>query len=113
MNRAIFRKIEEQITRELLLTANNAGWPCVGYNYGDGFQSDTDYESIVSMCLNVDEICLSFQSPDHKKMAAVFLVYGNSGWDLISDNTITEGFEELVMQKMTSYTENISDHLFA
>lgn len=112
MEHKIIRKIEEQVTRQLLLTANDAGWPCIGYDYGEGFEKDSGYESIVDMCLNVDEITLVFLSPDKKKRAAVFLVYGNEGWDLISDNTIVEGFEELVMEKMTDYCENIEQHLF-
>jgi hypothetical protein len=112
MEHKIIRKIEEQVTRQLLLTAKEAGWPCIGYDNGDGFEKDSDYESILDMCLNVDEITLVFLSPDKKKRAAVFLVYGNDGWDLISDNTIVEGFEELVMEKMTDYCENIEQHLF-
>jgi hypothetical protein len=112
MERKIVRKIEEQVTRELLLTANDAGWGCIGYDYGDGFEKDSDYESIVSMCLNVDEIHLVFLSPDKNKKAAVFLVYGNDGWDLINDYTITEGFEQLVMEKINDYCENIDQHLF-
>ena len=37
MNSKIIRKIEEQVLRELLLTANDAGWPCIGFDDGDGF----------------------------------------------------------------------------
>lgn len=112
MEYKIIRKIEEQVTRQLLLTANDAGWPCVGYDYKGGFEKDSEYESILDMCLNVDEITLVFLSPDKKKLAVVFLVYGNEGWDLISDNTIVEGFEQLVMEKMSDYCENIEQHLF-
>ena len=112
MEHKIIRKIEEQVTRQLLLTAKEAGWPCIGYDYGEGFEKDSDYESILDMCFNVDEITLVFLSPDKKKRAAVFLVYGNEGWDLISDNTIVDGFEELVMEKMSDYCENIEQHLF-
>ena len=112
MEHKIIRKIEEQVTRKLLLTAKEAGWPCIGYDNGEGFEKDSDYESILDMCFNVDEITLVFLSPDKKKRAAVFLVYGNEGWDLISDNTIVEGFEELVMEKMSDYCENIEQHLF-
>lgn len=113
MNRKIIRKIEEQITRELLLTSNDAGWNCIGYDYGDGFESNTDYESIVSMCLNVDDLYLIFQSPDKTKKAWARLVYGNDGFDLINDYTCTPGFEQLVMDKMTEYTENIENKMFA
>lgn len=113
MNHAIIRKIEEQITRELLLTANDAGWPCVGYDYGDGFQSDTDYESTVAMCMDLDDVYLVFESPNKTKRAWVRLVYGNSGDDLICDNSITEGFEEAVMNYMTEYCENIAERMFA
>lgn len=106
-------KIEEQITRELLLTANDAGWGCIGYDYGDGFESDTDYESIVSMCLNVDDLYLIFASPDKTKKAWVRLVYGNDGYDLVSDYTCTSGFEQLVMDKVNAYTEKIEERFFA
>lgn len=113
MNHAIIRKIEEQITRELLLTANGAGWPCVGYDYGDGFESDTDYESIVDMCMNLDDVHLVFESPNKAKRAWVRLVYGNDGDDLINDYSLTEGFEDAVMNRMNEYTETIAERMFA
>lgn len=112
MNHAIIRKIEEQITRELLLTANDAGWPCVGYDYGDGFESDTDYESTVDMCMNLDDVNLVFESPNKTKRAWVRLVYGNDGDDLICDYSLTEGFEDAVMNRMNEYCENITEKMF-
>lgn len=112
MNGKITRKIEEQITRKLIRTAAANGWPCIGYDYGDGFQRDTDHESIVSMCLNVDDLYLIFASPDKPRRSWVRLVYGNDGWDLINDYSLTPGFEESVMNPMNEYTENIEKHLF-
>ena len=112
MEHRIIRKIEEQVTRKLLSTANDAGWPCVGYDYGDGFEGDSDYESIVSMCLNLDDVHLVFESPDKSKRSWARLVYGNDGWDLICDSSCTPGFEQSVMEKMNEYCENIDQHLF-
>lgn len=112
MEHRIIRRIEQQVTRKLLETATAAGWPCIGYDYGDGFQKDNDPASIFDMCMNVDEISLVFLSPNQKKRAAVFLIYGNDGWDLIADNTIVDGFEQSVMEKMTDYCENIDQNLF-
>lgn len=109
----IIRKIEEQITRQLLLTANDAGWPCIGFDDGDGFEKESNYEELVSHCMNLDEITLFFHSPQKDRTAWVYLVYGNDGYDLICDNEIVDGFEQLVMEKMTEYTENIEQHLFA
>lgn len=113
MKQEIIRKIEEQITRELLLTANDAGWPCIGYDYGDGFKSDTSYESTLSLCLDVDDVYLIFASPDKSKRAWARLVYGNDGWDLINDYSCTPGFEKLVMDKLNEYCEKIEEKLFA
>ena len=113
MNSKIIRKIEEQITRELLLTANDKGWSCIGYDYGDGFMKDTDYENIVDTCLNVDDLYLVFLSPDQSRKAWVRLVYGNDGYDLINDYSLTEGFEDSVMKHMDEYSENIETRMFA
>lgn len=101
----VIRKIEEQVTRELLLTANDAGWPCIGFDCGDGFEHCTDYEEAVSMCLNVDDLYLVFSNGQRKAWAR--LVYGNDGWDLICDYSCVPGFEQSVMDKMTKYCEDI------
>lgn len=113
MNQEIIRKIEKQITRELLLRANDSGWPCIGFDSGDGFECCTEYEKIVSECMNLDEVYLIFMSPDQKKKAWVFLVYGNDGWDLICNNSIVDGFEEMVMEYMSEYCDNLSDKMFS
>jgi hypothetical protein len=113
MNDKITRKIEERITRELLLTANDKGWGCVGFDYGDGFTRETQYEELVDTCLNVDDIFLVFQSPDQNRRAWVRLVFGNDGWDLINDYSMTEGFEESVMQHMDDFVETIEQKMFA
>lgn len=109
----IIRKIEERITRELLLTANDYGWPCIGYDYGDGFKKETDYEKIVSECMSVEDVLLIFSQGEGQVRAWVRLIYGNEGWDLINDYSLTKGFEELVMQKMDSYTSKIEEKLFS
>jgi hypothetical protein len=113
MNSKIIRKIEEQVLRELLLTANDAGWPCIGFDDGDGFERETFYEELVSHCLNLDEVTLFFSSPKEDRCAWVYLVFGNDGHDLICNNEIVDGFEQLVMDKMTDYCENIADKLFS
>jgi hypothetical protein len=112
MNSKIIRKIEEQVTRKLLLTANDAGWLCTGYDFGDGLIKCSEYETIVTNCMNSDEMYLIFQSPNHKQRAWVYLVYGNDGWDLINNWSTPEGFDEEVMNKVSNYCENIDQYLF-
>jgi hypothetical protein len=111
MDRKISRKIEEQITRQLISTAAANGWPCIGYDYGSGLKKETDPEELFSMCMNVDEIYLIFESSEGRR-AFAWLIYGNGRY-MISDYSLPPGFEESVMTPMNEYTENIDKHLFA
>jgi len=113
MNRTVSRKIEEHLTEHLLKTAREAGWPCIGYDYTDGFMEASDDSSTLKTCLNTDEIVLFFRSTENGKEAWASLIYGNGCVDPISDYLCVSGFEQLVMDKMGSYAENITEKMFS
>jgi len=69
----------------------------------------SDYFDIIDAGFSTDEDTLVFFLDD-KRAGFVYLVYGNTGWDLISDYTATQGIEAILKgaEDLANYLERIS-----
>ncbi len=78
-------KMEIQIVNKILADAKKAGYECSIIDYED--EGDKEYKSDIRGALfNLDQAYLVFHK-DKKRIGWVFLVFGNSGYDLICDYT--------------------------
>lgn len=85
MTTKIRKMIEKQVFYRLLNVATNHGWQLVSVDGGDGPMPVADYDEAWREATEYDEVHVYFTHPDHSKPKWVFLVFGNDGWDLISD----------------------------
>jgi hypothetical protein len=76
--------MEAVMCRKLIELANAAGYTIEIDEY-EGEKTPDD-DSILKACFNLDEIHMIFHK-DGQRIGWVFLVMGNSGYDLISDYT--------------------------
>jgi hypothetical protein len=98
-------EVEMKIARALVVEAIAAGYG-VGVHNGEEHtvKNSTDIEEIVGALGDVDEEHLIMYQ-DGKRMGWIFLVYGNSGWDVVCD--YTTDLEEIVakVQPLMDYCE--------
>lgn len=93
------RLVEIAIVRMLVTHLIAAGF-MITVSYGEDPDEDpvkqgTDVAEIVDAAFAVDDCCIFVHKPNKKRpFAWINLIYGNDGWDVISD-----------------YTTNIEDHL--
>lgn len=81
---AMRRHVERQIIRRLVLDAFSAGYLISVDNGEEEFTIMDRVKPVLDACFSVDEEHLHFYK-DGRKVGWVFLVYGNSGYDVISD----------------------------
>ena len=105
MNVKTRQQIEKRIARKFLRTALAAGYAISLDNGGDGFEfeNSTNFDHIITEMFATDDERL-YLSKDGRRVGWVLFVYGNSGYDVISD--YTTNLEELMPE-----VEKLSDKL--
>lgn len=64
------------------------------------------WEGAATLLHDLDEAWLTFSKDE--VYADVFLVFGNSGWDVVCDYELVPGFEEEVMNAVNEYAETFA-----
>lgn len=91
------QKIERTIVELIVREAISKGYSISGFDEEDDiFQRETDVAEIMKNVMTTDEDTLTFHRPDGTYAGFVFLVYGNDGYDAISDHTATEEIEDIL-----------------
>ena len=86
--------MERQIIKALVTEAFKRGFTKViidnmGDNESDDFITCTNLEEVMASIRQTDEEHMFFAHPDNPKMSWVFLVYGNDGYDVIADHSLS------------------------
>jgi hypothetical protein len=93
--------VERRIVRQIAIDALMAGF-CVSVHDGEDYVlvRSRSVAAIVDACMTTDEDRLFFSDADGKRLGWVFLVYGNSGWDVINDNTDNDATNAILASAM-------------
>lgn len=100
------RQTERRIVRKVIRAALDAGYRLNLSNGGDSyvFPEPTDsFTAVVSETMAVDSEHL-YLYKDGKRVGWVFFVYGNEGWSVVSDYTMT--LQEF-MEPINAYCDNL------
>ncbi len=102
------QEVERKIAEALIQEALDAGYSISVNNGGDDDEIDpsTKKDVILNAMFATDEEHLFFYDEEGKRKGWVFLVYGNDGWDVISDYTTNLGH---VMNEANKISEHYSD----
>jgi hypothetical protein len=83
--------IEKRIASKIVKDALAAGYVVSVWDGEEwALKRSGSYKAIMAAMFSVDEETLVFRAADGTKAGSVFLVYGNSGWDVITDYTDNE-----------------------
>jgi hypothetical protein len=90
----IIESMERQVIKALVTEAFKQGFTKViidnmGDNESDDFITCTNLEEVMASIRQTDEEHMFFAHPDVAKMPCVFLVYGNDGYDVIADHSLS------------------------
>ncbi len=105
MNVETRRKIEEEIARQLITDGIAAGYTIAVHNGEEQFAKSTDVDALVKEMFSVDEEHLIFYK-DGKRFGWVWMVYGNSGYDVVADYTTNL---EPIMEKVDVLSNKYCD----
>ena len=80
------QKIERRIVRSILTKAKKEGYTRFIYNGEETIKLSplTSIKAMLELCFSVDEEHIILKK-DGRKFESIFLVYGNSGHDVITD----------------------------
>ena len=88
------QEIERQIARKVIDDALAAGYAIDVFDgEEDAIENSTDAEAIIAAMFSTDDDRLYFRK-ENEVIGWVWFIYGNSGWDVISDYTVN--LEELL-----------------
>lgn len=101
-------KLEKKIVRKMCKDGIAKGWT-VSVNDGEEWtiKRSKDMKAIMKAVMTTDEDIIRFRDGTGERVGDVYLVYGNDGWDVISDyssNPVMEAFQD-EMTKFTSQFE--------
>ncbi|MEH2517386.1 hypothetical protein V1279_002959 [Bradyrhizobium sp. AZCC 1610] len=83
------QEIERQIARRIIDDALAAGFAIDVYDGGDfAIEKSTDADAIFSAMFSTDDDRL-YMHKDGKQVGSVWLIYGESGWDVITDYSMS------------------------
>lgn len=101
--------VERKIITRLVSEATNAGFPPVETYDGGEYIKTRTAEDVLRTVFSVNEATIAFQRPagaDGRRKYGVFVVLGNSGWDVITDyHTDNGGSFDAMMARVEAYAE--------
>lgn len=92
------QKIERRIARRIVRDAIEMGYSVSINNGGDDNEIDrsTDIKAVQAELMATDEENIIFHNKAGRSIGAVFMVYGNDGWDVMCDWTDTEEVNKIL-----------------
>lgn len=106
------QKLERQIVELIVYSAISKGYSVsVDYNDGDDekpIERSTDATEILKHTMATDEENLIFHRPNGSYVGFVSLVYGNDGWDAISNSSLNDETNAILApaERFADATEN-------
>ena len=98
------QEVERKIAKALIVDALKAGFVVSVDNGEDETKKFDDVKSILDAMFLTDEEHLHMWNPSNgRQVGWVFLVYGNDGWDVISDYTVN-------LEPIMAGANKIADH---
>ncbi len=88
----IIESMERQIIKALVTEAFKRGFTKIIIDNGGDDEEQitcTDTKEVMASIRQTDEEHMFFAHPDVAKMPCVFLVYGNDGYDVIADHSLS------------------------
>lgn len=88
----IIESMERQIIKALVTEAFKRGFTTITIDNGGDAGEDitcTNTKEVMASIRQTDEEHMFFVHPDNPKMSWVFLVYGNDGYDVIADHSLS------------------------
>lgn len=108
-DRALARRIaaERKVARRAIRALKAAGYT-LGVHNGEELvlKHSADERKILSEMFSVDEEHLIAYGSDGKRVGSVFFVYGNAGYEVINDYSMSL---EPVMEAVCAYAETLED----
>jgi len=92
MTMNIIESMERQIIKALVNEAFKRGFTKIIIDNGGDDEEQitcTDTKEVMASIRQTDEEHMFFVHPDNPKMSWVFLVYGNDGYDVIADHSLS------------------------
>lgn len=99
-------KMELQIVRQVLADLHEAHYTIEVFDGDEHIADLTDYQ-IVDMLFNLDEAHLFVRKLHQSKSEFVFFVFGNEGWNVVSD--YSTGLEE-VLKKSELLADSLEEN---
>jgi hypothetical protein len=89
-------RLEKRMTSALIKACLKRGFSVTIDNGEDKpIEKSTSYRAIINEMWQTDEEHVLIYDATGKRMGWFFLVYGNSGWDLVSDYSVTNACEAI------------------
>lgn len=79
---------EREITLATIQAALARGYTLHGVDIGEGRELCATVEKAMELAFEGDEANITLTHPAHEGFSWIYIVLGNSGWDVVSDYTI-------------------------
>ena len=99
-------RVESMVVDKLFAQCRKRGWEFRGIHDDDEPYYGVSQGEAITLLHNLDEAWLTFYKGE--VYAYVFLVFGNSGWDVVCDYALAGGFKEEVMNVVNEYAETFA-----
>ena len=99
--------IEKKIVGLILNSAYSSGYTCRLYD-GESWATDKNatIKEIMYYLMTTDEETLVIYDESGKRVGSIFLVYGNNGYDVITDNTDNIEINDILSEVFTWIDDN-------
>ena len=82
--------IEKRIVHRVVKDALRAGYSVSVFDSEEWtLERSTDFKTIIAAMMTSDEDTIRLRDKEGKNLGIVFFVYGNDGWDVICDHSVT------------------------
>lgn len=98
--------IEKQVVRKLIRVAKAKGYNVVKVYDGEEMVKVKNETEAMDNVFGVDEATIYFKKDGEPKAHCALIVLGNDGWDAIADNSMGEGWDD-VMAEVDEYCDEL------
>lgn len=98
--------IERKVVRHLIRTAKQHGYAVTKIFDGEEMVKCKTETEVMDTVFSVDECTIYFKRPDQAKGHCAVIILGNDGWDAIADNSIGEGWDD-VIKECDAYSDKL------
>lgn len=100
--------IEKQLVRKLIRVAKAHGYKLTKVYDGELMVKVSTESDAMEAVFSVDESRIYFKRDDQSKCHCAVIVLGNSGWDVIADASMGEGWDD-VMEQVFIYCDKFCE----